>query len=111
MIVIDLWSRASAAFIKTRRELEWKPCEENPRSISATSNSVYLQYSCCITGRRTFHVSCSDPSRNIHGNGEDLVEGNSRRHATQYRACNTHVRWVKIFGTEFPVLGNEQGFI
>lgn len=111
VIVIDLWSCASTTFIKTRRELEWKPCEENPRSISATRNSVHLQYSYCITGRRTFHVSRSDPGGNIHRNGEGVVEQNSRWHTTQHRARNIHIRRVKIFCTELSVLGKIMSFL
>jgi hypothetical protein len=43
-MVIDLRLGASVAVIKTRRELEWKACEEKPRSISATRNHRYCQY-------------------------------------------------------------------
>lgn len=110
--VIDLRSRASTAFIKTRRELEWKACEEKPRSISATANncSQYcVSYSCEII-RRTLYLGSPDTSRDVDGDREGMIEGNIRRHIAEHGAHDTHVRWVEILCAEFTVRNNfEQG--
>jgi hypothetical protein len=105
-MVIDLRLCASSASMKTSRELEWKACEEKPRSISATENYGLFQYLYLIsvTIGRTLNVFSLATAGDVHRHSERVVEGNGRWYVAECGTVGTHIWGVEIFYTEFSVI-------